>query len=361
MGPRGLIDLVSPARRRRSRGRSLALLLCAIAVAISGCGGSVSVAAPASGGAQPRLPALGVDAQIEGITAAQRHAEFSQLATMGASWIRVSASWLEVEPSKGAVDGGKLHELDQVIADAASEGMRTLIIGTDQIPDWAGGGTASASEAYGSFMGVLAQHFRGRGPGGTSPAYEIVNEPNGVQEDGQTWAPTDYAHAACSSFRAIKSHDPAAVVAAGSLGDLDASGWEPWLRAAFKAGLGGCFDVLSTHPYSGWDVLNQVRRVAAAEGSPGVPIWVTEFGFPTCGLESCVSETEQANSFVERIEEIGRDYPWVPVAIMYEAWDEPQALEKGPEERAFGLFRRTNNGAVGKPAVGAIQALYRRS
>jgi hypothetical protein len=340
----------------------MALLCCAFVLVLAACGGAGSGAAPtAAGDAQARLPALGVDAQIEGITPAQRHAEFAQLVAMGASWIRVSASWLEVQPDKGPADARKLGELDQVIKDAASVGMRTLVIGSDQIPDWAGGTTSGAVTTYGSFMGVLAQRFRGHGPGGTSPAYEIVNEPNGVQDDGHTWAPTDYGHVACASYHAIKSQDPTAVVAAGSLGSLDDSGWEPWLRTAFKAGLGGCFDVLSTHPYASWDVLNRIRQVAAEEGSPAVPIWVTEFGFSTCSLTWCVSETEQSNSFVERIKELRRDYPWVPVAIIYEAWDEPGALEKAPEERSFGLFRRTGQGVVPKPAFGAIQALYRGS
>lgn len=346
----------------RAPGRSMALLWCALALALvlSACGGAASVS-PTAGNAQPRLPALGVDAQIEGITAAQRRAEFAQLVAMGASWIRVSASWLEVQPDQGAVNSRKLSELDQVIKDAAAAGLRTLVTGSDQIPDWAGRTTSGAVTDFGSFMGVLAERFRGHGPGGTSPAYEIVNEPNGVQDDGQTWAPTDYGHVACASYHAIKAQDPTAVVAAGSLGSLDDSAWEPWLRGAFKAGLGGCFDVLSSHPYASWDVLNRIREIAADEGSPDVPVWVTEFGFSTCALDYCMSEAEQANSFVERLKQLRSDYPWVPVAIVYEAWDEPGALEKEPAERSFGLFRRTGRDVVPKPAFGAIQALYRGS
>jgi hypothetical protein len=190
-----------------------------------------------------------------------------------------------------------------------------------------------------------------------------MNEPDGLQSNGQTWAtPADYAQAACAAFRAIKSHDPAAVVAAGS---LDVSDWEPWLRSAFHAGLRGCFDVLSAHPYSDLTALNQIRAAAAEEGSPNVPIWVTEFGFSTCGdilqgiLKSCVSETEQASLFVERLKELGRHYPWVPVAIIYEARDERDNPGEAPE-RAFGLFKKadTEPGIVAKPAVAAIQALY---
>lgn len=346
---------------KRTKTLPAAMLLCIlglVSVAGSGCS---STAAPISDNPHSVLPSLGVDTHLEGLSAAERRAEFARLATMGASWVRIGAPWYSVQPSPDTVNSSELHKLDQIIADATSAGMRVLLIG-DQAPSWAGGGEATASRpaAYGAFMGVLAEHFRGRGRHGASPAYEIMNEPDGLQSDGQTWAtPTDYAQAACAAFHAIKSQDPAAVVAAGSLSVTD---WKPWLRSAFHAGLGRCFDVLSAHPYSDLIVLNQIRAVAAEEGSPNVSIWVTEFGFSTCGdiLQFCVSETEQANLLVERLKELRRHYPWVPVAIIYEALDEPDNPGKIPE-RAFGIFKKADSGsgAVAKPAVAAIQALYR--
>jgi polysaccharide biosynthesis protein PslG len=337
------------------------VLFCLLGLlALAGCG--TTSAAPAEPDS-PRaaLPSLGVDTHIEGVTGDERRAEFASLAAMGASWVRIGAPWYALQPGPGAVDADELHKLDQIITDATSAGLRVLLIG-DQAPDWAGGGdaTASNSAAYGSFMGTLADHFRGRGPRGVSLAYEIMNEPDGLRTDDKTWAtPTDYANAACAAFRAIKAKDPGAQVVAGS---LDVTDWEPWLRSAFKAGLGKCLDVLSAHPYSDLDVLNQVRATAAAEGYPGVPVWVTEFGFSTCGqiLQSCVGETEQASLLVGRLEELRRQYPWVPVAIIYEAQDEPDNPGKSPE-RAFGLFKEGNagQGLVAKPAVVAIRALYR--
>lgn len=364
-GPEFLTDYDSQAVHvrviRQIKALPTAMLLCIlglVGVAGSGC---LSTAAPVSDDPHSVLPNLGVDIHLEGLSAAERRAEFTRLATMGASWVRIGAPWYSVQPSPDTVNSSELHKLDQIISDATSAGMRVLLIG-DQAPSWAGGGEATASmpAAYGAFMGMLAEHFRGRGRHGTSPAYEIMNEPDGLQSNGQTWAtPTDYAQAACAAFRAIKSHDPAAVVAAGS---LSVSDWESWLRSAFHAGLGRCFDVLSAHPYSDLNVLNKIRAVAAEEGSPNVSIWVTEFGFSTCGdiLQSCVSDTEQASLFVERLTELRRNYPWVPVAIIYEALDEPGNPGK-VSERAFGLFTKADSGSgvVAKPAVAAIQALYR--
>jgi hypothetical protein len=350
---------------RRINRLLIAVLLCIYGL-VAGSG-DLSMAAPASpyGASDSVLPNFGVNVHLEGLSATERRAEFARLATMGARWLRVGAPWYAVEPSLDTFDSRELNKLDQIIADAASARMQVLLIG-DQAPSWAGGGEATASmpAAYGAFMGVLAERFRGSGPRGTSPAYEIMNEPDGLRPNGQTWAkPIDYAEAACAAFHAIKSRDRAAVVAAGA---LDVSDWETWLRSAFHAGLGSCFDVLSAHPYSDLNVLNKVRAVGAEEGVFNTPIWVTEFGFSTCDdilqqvAQSCVSETKQASLVVERLKELGARYRWVPVAIIYEARDEPDNPDKA-KDRAFGLFKKAGDGSsvVAKPAVAAIQALYR--
>lgn len=343
----------------------IAMLLCMFGLASGVGGGDFSVAAPTFNASGSLLPSLGVNVHLEGLSANQRRTDFVRLATMGVKWLRIGVPWYAVQPSPDAVDFKELHKLDQIIADATSARMRVLLIG-DQAPSWAGGGEATASmpAAYGAFMGILAERFRGSGPRGVSPAYEIMNEPDGLRPNGQTWAkPTDYAEAACAAFHAIKSRDRAAVVAAGS---LDLSDWESWLRSAFHAGLGGCFDVLSAHPYSDLTVLNKVRAAASEEGVSNVPIWVTEFGFSTCSdilqqiMRVCVSETEQAHLTIERIKQLAAHYPWISVAIIYEARDEADNPGK-VKERAFGLFKKEDNGpgVVAKPAVAAIQALYR--
>ena len=336
--------------------RLVAALLCLLVVA--GCG-TPEAAVPVADPVHSRLPALGVDTHLEGLTRTERRAEFARLSDLGASWVRVGAPWYAVQPNSAATDATALGELDRIVSDATSAGLRVLLIG-DQAPDWAGGGGATASNpaAYGAFLGVLAEHFRGRGPQGQSPAYEIMNEPDGLQDDGRTWAtPADYAHTACAAYRAVKAHDPSAVVAAGS---LDVTDWESWLRSSFDAGLRDCFDVLSAHPYTELGVLREIRAVAASAGAADVPVWVTEFGYSTCTAlgHSCVDPPEQADQLVARLQELRRDYPWVPVAIVYEAHDEPSNAAKAPE-RAFGLFTRHGSELVAKPAVAALRTLYR--
>lgn len=337
--------------------RLLVPALCLLALA--GCGAPSAAAVPAAEPAHPSLPALGVDTHLEGLSRAERRTEFARLADLGSTWVRLGAPWYALQPSSAATDRAALGELDEVVADATEAGLRVLLIG-DQAPDWAGGGDATASNpaAYGAFMGQLAEHFRGRGPHGTSPAYELMNEPDGLQDDGRTWAtPTDYAHSACAAFHAIKARDPSAAVAAGS---LDVTDWQSWLRSSFDAGLRGCFDVLSAHPYGELSVLTEIRAAARAAGAGDVPVWVTEFGYSTCDApgHSCVAPPEQSAELVARLRELRRDYPWVPVAIVYEAHDEPANAGKAPE-RAFGLFTRDGTELVPKPAVAALRALYR--
>ena len=144
-------------------------------------------------------------------------------------------------------------------------------------------------------------------------------------------------------------------------GSLDVSEWQDWLRTSLQAGLADCFDALSAHPYAGMAVLDEVRAVAAWAGRPNLEIWVTEFGESTCGDPElyCVSEPEQAAKLVASLRELGNAYPYVPVAIIYEARDEPDA--PGPASQAhFGLFRAAGAGEepTPKPAVAAIRKLY---
>ncbi|HEY4005007.1 MAG TPA: cellulase family glycosylhydrolase [Pseudonocardia sp.] len=285
----------------------------------------------------------------------QRQTQFAQLADLGTSWLRVGVPWYAVQPTRNGTSAAELGRLDSIVADATSLGLHVLFIG-DQAPDWAGGGGATASDpaAYGAFMGVLAQHFAGRDPGGVTPAYELMNEPDGAQPDGQPWAtPTQYAAAACAAYHAIKKQDNQATVLAGS---LDVSDWSSWLSSALRDGLIGCFDALSAHPYGELSVLNDIRSTAASAGAPNVNIWVTEFGYSTCDavLSSCVSQADQAHRLVQRLRQLAADYPWVPVAMVYQSRDEPADSEA--KERSFGLFGATG---TAKPAVAALRVLYR--
>lgn len=344
----------------------------AMAALMAGCAHAGPTAGTDTGhllGLNAALPELGVDVHLETMDAEGRRALFTRLAGMGVTWLRLGMPWHALQPDSSSVSATVLAQLDRVIADATENGMRVLFIG-DQAPDWAGGGLATVSnpEAYGAFMGALARHLHGSGPDATGPAYEILNEPNGTAENGRAYAsPGDYARAACSAYQAIKAGDPSATVVVGS---LDVSDWESWLTQSFEAGLGGCFDALSAHPYSGPAVLSEIRALAMMHGRPEVPMWVTEFGPSTCStgnvveseVKGCVDEAGQAAELVTTLRDLGRNHPWVPVAMIHEAQDEPDA-PGGDAERSFGLFGASRSGTdwTAKPAVAAIRDLYGQS
>lgn len=308
------------------------------------------------------LPSLGVTIHLEEWTDDDRRAQFARLAQMGSTWVRVGLPWYAFQPESPEVDERELERLDRIVSDATSNGLHVLFIG-DQPPSWADvdeAGTTSRPDAYAAFMAIVSEHFRNRGPDGASPAYELMNEPNGQRsDDGDLWAPAvDYAITACAAYKAIKAADGGAVVAVGS---LDVTDWESWLRTAFRSGLRDCFDVLSVHVYADMGVLAEVRDVARDEGRPEVEIWLTEFGASTCPEpeEWCVSEALQAQRIVERILDLQRSYPWVPIVMIYQDQDEPNNPRES-KERHFGLYRVDDSGAlVEKPAVAALRDLYR--
>ena len=159
------------------------------------------VTAPA-GAFLAALPSLGVNSHLDAMTDNERRAELSRLADMGATWVRGSAPWYALQPEAGRFDPVQLDRMRHMVMDATAMGMRVLVLG-DQAPDWAGGGddTASHPEAYGAFMGGLARQLRDLGPAGSSPAYELMNEPNGLMAKGRAWAnPVDYARSACAAY-----------------------------------------------------------------------------------------------------------------------------------------------------------------
>jgi len=133
-----------------------------------------------------------------------------------------------------------------------------------------------------------------------------------------------------------------------------------WLRAAFDAGLGGCFDALSIHTYNGVSALQQIRDIAAEKGRPNVQVYLSEFGATTCPQpdQGCTTEANQSTIILDHLNQL-QSRPWVPVAIVYEACD--TLTVPTVREQYFGVFRSTSatdTCTSAKPAVAAITDLY---
>ena len=367
---------------RHGRRVLLAALASVLAAtgALYGTGPDRATAAPArpatDAAAATPFPALGFQVNLDSQSSTDRRRVLADLAAMGATWVREGVAWHLVQPNPGALSTTALAPVDSLVTDAAAAGLRVMLTADDTAPAWATTGTAQdLSNNYGDFTGRLAAHFLGKGPSGSSPAYELMNEPNGggagsttagTQSNAQVEpqstkpddTPTDYAHAACAANTAIHAADSAATVVAGAIGaDLP---WMTWAQTSLQAGLAQCFDVLSMHSYSGTSPLPELRTMAADAGRPNATIWLTEFGATTCTEANvgCVSEAQQSTIILDNLNKLQQNYPWVPVAMVYQACDLVGAST--PREAAFGVYRSTTSTRCSAPkaVVAAITDLY---
>jgi polysaccharide biosynthesis protein PslG len=345
-----LLSRLSPHGRGLSAGRNLAMV-SALAICSSLAVSSVSLDRPASKPASHRtaertsLPALGVNINALQLPASLWSPAMRLFRQAGASWIRVDALWNIFEPSPGVYDQSYLKGMNAIVSRAHSLGLNVLftVLGTplwDQPANKAGSSGAELSDgtnlppvdvaAYGAALKVLAKNFAGR-----PVAWELWNEPN-YSQFLSTMDPVVYTKLACSAYRAIKSVAPHATVVAGALSGADSD----WLRAAYYAGLHGCFDVISIHPYDwingpvppDWQppvYAGNVRQVMDKNGDSSKPIWVTEFGWYADPASSApvpaggVTLQEQAAYTQRWISLVGSSYPYINVVIVYNGIDGP--------------------------------------
>ena len=223
------------------------------------------------------------------------------LQSMGVTQIRIYLPWRAIEPTAGTYSW---TQADQLLDTAASYGIAVdaAITGT---PGWAtqyGSGLANGAPTsdadFASFVSAVASRYGAAANNGVAKidAYEIWNEPNGVNG----WFPTPDAAAYTAllkaAYTAIKAVDPAAEVIGGVLGagiTLGSLTVNPvtFLAEMYADGAEGFFDALAFHPYStslfsaGATVVNSalqqleaLRALMNANGDALKLIWATEYG-----------------------------------------------------------------------------------
>ncbi|MGH9158079.1 MAG: cellulase family glycosylhydrolase [Acidimicrobiales bacterium] len=314
-------------------------------------------------------PNVGVQfhAMWEDYDVATRTAVFDKLAAAKVGWVRVDLGWSSFEErGRGVLSQWYVDRADAVVDQAAARGIKVLGM-LWATPGWANGGGGSAVPPsdpgdYARFARWAAEHFRGR-----VSAWEVWNEPN----DRYFWAADAARYAALvrAAYPSFKAGDPAALVVAGSTVHND----DGWLAAAYDAGMGGFFDVLSTHPYMAptnappdladdgtiWrmDHVRAVRALMVARGDGAKPIWFTEFGWSSHanlpGMPNWklgVTESEQADYLVKALAQMAGQYPYVTNAFWY---NERSKATGDPQEDNLGLLRRD---LTEKPAYQALRS-----
>ena len=184
-------------------------------------------------------------------------------------------------------------------------------------------------------------------------AWEIWNEPNIDAYFKSVDQPADYARIVRAAYPAAKAADPSATIIAGSLAESPYA----FVEALFDHGIGGHFDAFSLHPYPGdaspldpledvWIKNSFIRGVPAVRNvllshGEDKPIWLTEFGWHTSTILDAATwknaVDEQTQAYIEQALVQVKQWPYVPVAIIYELQDE--SADRNDRNSNFGLLR----------------------
>jgi hypothetical protein len=303
---------MSPSRPAPRRRAALAAVFAMATLALS-----LGAAAPA--GAVPPRPF----AEFYGVSPATdlSAAEADRIGAAGAGTLRVPLYWPSIEPEPPAADPGPLPplpgqvteskrwgQLDKQVEHAARAGLRVLpfVYGT---PSWVASDPfrppLDSDEARSAWRDLLDDAVRRYGPDGEfwadnpgvpkTPitAWQISNEPNSQTFWSPAPSPPEYADLVQISSEAIRAADPgAAIVLAGMFGTPQ-SGIHAWdfLEALYAVpGTAAAFDAYALHPYAPnlRGISAQVglaRKVVKANGDRGLPLLITEIGWPTAGPE----------------------------------------------------------------------------
>jgi Cellulase (glycosyl hydrolase family 5)/Bacterial Ig domain len=348
----GIIERTVSVRRPRIRARTL-LLASLLAL--------FAVLAPVAQAAEPGVA-----------FSAPNGLQVAAVKTLGVHWVRVFATWPDLEPQRGVYAQNWLTSYEQLFHSLPA-GTKVIVDVVDT-PEWETGSsdahTPPANPAdYAAFVGGLAQRWAGR-----VAAYEIWNE-----EDNASWwtgAPNPGAYTALlkATYPVIKAADPAATVVLGGMTGND----YPFLEGVYAAGGKGSFDAIGVHTDTACDVsapsffIRQMdgrmipdsflayREVHAVELANGddKPIWMTEMSWRTTSA-TCdegawagqkpegVSE-EQQSAYLSQAYHCMEEAPYVQLALWFPLQDEGTAVS--------GLIRA--NGSH-KPSFAAMQEYAR--
>jgi polysaccharide biosynthesis protein PslG len=280
--------------------------------------------------------------------------------------------WRDIEPTPGE---WHWQQPDFAVQGARYYGLG-LIVRLDHAPEWAlrpaqAGVVPFDLDAYAAFVANVARRYRGR-----VQAYIIWNEPNLSRE----WAglppdPAAYTALLCRGRAAVEEADPAATVVSAGLaptnGGDGAVDDRKFLRGMYESGAGDCFDALGAHAYGfghppddpqgSHDGLNlarlaDLRAIVEEHASQAIPVWITEMGWTTGGVDSqawqTVSPEAQAGYLVDAWRHIRERWPWVQVATV---WNLSRGLPPADEMAGYSLLDRDGDP---KPAYHALANLF---
>ena len=329
-------------------------------------------------------PALAVPprpfAEFYGISPATKlnASEANRIGDAGAGTLRLPFYWPSIEPEAPETDTGPLPPLpgqvteskqwamtDEQVEHAAEAGMRVLpfVYGT---PDWVASDPfrppLDSEEARAAWRDLVGDLVRRYGPNGEfwaenpgvpkTPitAWQISNEPNSQMFWKPAPSPPEYADLLQMSSAAIKAVDPgAAIVLAGMFGTPQ-SGIAAWdfLESIYAVpGAQDSFDAYALHPYSpnlrGIEAqVGLARKVVKAHGDKGLPLLISEIGWPTAGPEGynlVKSPTAQKRLLVDAFKLFLKERKsWKLERVIWYTWRDNEVQPDCAVCRYSGLF-----------------------
>jgi Cellulase (glycosyl hydrolase family 5) len=288
--------------------------------------------------------------------------------TLGAHWVRVFATWPDLEPARGSYAENWFAYYENLFA-SLPRGTK-VIVDVVEAPSWETGSsnarTAPANPTdFGAFVGVLAQRWRGR-----VAAYEIWNE-----EDTSAWwaggpDPGAYAALLRATYPFVKSADPGATVVLGGLTGNDYH----FLEGVYAGGGKGSFDAVGVHTDTACNVLSpyeflrgpdnrmiadsflayrEVHQTMLANGDEK-PIWMTETSWrttsATCSEGAWAGQKPEGVTLQQQAAYLSQEFhcmredPYLAVALWFPLQDERGIVSglirtNGTQKPSFGAMR----------------------
>lgn len=317
----------------------------------------------------------------------------SNVTDLGMRWVKQQIEWKVYETAQGSINWAPIDEMVNTL-EAINVNILFSVV---KAPAWARDssqedGPPSNFQTYASFVGALAQRYRGR-----VDAYEIWNEQNLRREWNSQSHPisaAQYVELLRLAYNAIKAADPAAIVVSGGLAPtgfndgVNAIDDRIYLQAMYANGAARYMDALGAHP-NGWanppdsvccnqtagvlthddhpsfffrQTLADYRQIMVANGDSQTFIWPTEFGWgtnadtgsaPPAGYEfvAYTDLTEQAQ-YIARGYQLGRDLNYVGPMFLWNL-NFCQASGNNSEQCLWSLIGPSGN----RPAYTSVKNL----
>jgi hypothetical protein len=312
-----------------------------------------------------------------GVSVADYDRELALLQEAGADSVRADIGWASLEQSgKGQWSDWYVKRADEFFKRARARGLKVIVTLSDS-PCWASS-APDAGDCTGSWWDRGVQKWAPRNPADYADAaawvaarwkndlaaLEIGNEPNDTAYFKAADPVGEYAAMVKAAYGPIKAVAPELPVVVGAVSWSDRG----WLERMYDKGIAGHYDGISIHPYNEWRNPNDawqpqwktysflsgvkwVRELMVAKGDSDKGLWLTEFGFSTCGTANkvCVDAQQQAEYTKESFR-IAAGWSYVRAAMVYNL----RNIDDTPNNR-LSQFGLVNHDFSPKPAYAAFK------